>query len=343
MKPAARHAPAVQKILDAGASVTGKTICDEFFFSIIGANMHYGMPVNPRARDRVPGGSSSGSASAVASGACDFALGSDTGGSVRAPASFCGLYGIRPTHGRVDLTGAMAMASSFDVAGWFANGPGLFRKLGAVLLGGESKAARVSELIVLDDAFALADPAVAAMLRAALAAMAGVLPKARHEQAAPGGFDPWRESFRTLQGHEIWKVYGDYIMNAKPKLGEPTRERLQAASQVTDAQADAANEIRAAARARMQNLAQPGAVLALPTSPAIAPLASATPQQMEDFRTRIMRLTCMSGLSSLPQITIPAGIVDGCPAGLSFIGWQGGDEALLDLALVLSPYCGVEG
>jgi amidase len=341
-KPAARTAPAVQKILDAGASITGKTICDEFFFSIIGANVHYGMPVNPRARGRVPGGSSSGSASAVASGACDFALGSDTGGSVRAPASFCGLYGIRPTHGRVDLAGAMAMASSFDVAGWFAAGPGLFRKLGPVLLGGESKAARVNELIVLDDAFALADPAVAAMLRAALAAMAGVLPKARHEQAAPGGLDPWRESFRTLQGHEIWTVYGDFITREKPRLGDATRERLQAASRVTDAQAAAATEIRAAARARMQSLAQPGTVLALPTSPSIAPLAFATPQQMEDFRTRIMRLTCMSGLSGLPQITIPAGIVEGCPAGLSFIGWRGGDEALLDLAPALSPYCGVE-
>ena len=128
--PAKTTCPAVRKLLDAGATVIGKTVCDEFFFSVAGANAHYGTPLNPRAPGRLPGGSSSGSASATASGLCDFALGSDTGGSVRVPASFCGLYGIRPTHGRVDLTGAMPMAPSFDVAGWFANGPGLFRKVG---------------------------------------------------------------------------------------------------------------------------------------------------------------------------------------------------------------------
>src|SRR5207344_2125841 len=132
--PAARNCPPVQKILDAGATIIGKTVCDEFFYSVSGANAHYGTPVNPRAPDRLPGGSSSGSASATAAGACDFALGSDTGGSVRVPAAFCGIYGIRPTHGRVDLSGAMPMAPSFDVAGWFASGPGVFRRVGEVIL-----------------------------------------------------------------------------------------------------------------------------------------------------------------------------------------------------------------
>ena len=132
--PAAKTAGAVQSILDAGASVIGKTICDEFFFSVTGANAHYGTPVNPRAPGRLPGGSSSGSASAVAAGACDFALGSDTGGSVRIPAAFNGLYGLRPTHNRIDLTGVQAMASTFDVPGWFACSPGIFRNVGAVLL-----------------------------------------------------------------------------------------------------------------------------------------------------------------------------------------------------------------
>ncbi len=122
--------PSVQKLLDAGATITGKTVCDEFFYSVAGVNAHYGTPVNPRAPGRLPGGSSTGSASAAASGACDIAIGSDTGGSIRVPSSFCGLYGIRTTHGRVDLTGAMHMADSFDAAGWFANGPGTFRKVG---------------------------------------------------------------------------------------------------------------------------------------------------------------------------------------------------------------------
>ena len=97
-EPATRNAMLVQKLLDAGATITGKTVCDEFFYSIAGVNAHYGTPVNPRAPGRLPGGSSSGSASAAASDACDFAIGSDTGGSVRIPSSFCGLYGIRTTH-----------------------------------------------------------------------------------------------------------------------------------------------------------------------------------------------------------------------------------------------------
>ena len=109
-KPAARHADAVAKILAAGATITGKTICDEFFYSVSGANAHYGTPPNVRAPGRIPGGSSSGSAAACGGNACDFALGSDTGGSVRIPASFNGVYGLRPTHDRVDLAGAMANA-----------------------------------------------------------------------------------------------------------------------------------------------------------------------------------------------------------------------------------------
>src|SRR5437660_1533313 len=152
--PASSSAAAVIKILDAGAAVVGKTVCDEFFYSITGANARYGTPVNPRAPGRLPGGSSSGSAAAAAAGACDFALGSDTGGSARVPAAFCGLYGIRPTHGRIDMTGAMPMAPSFDVPGWFASGPGVFRRVGEVLLEGAGVRAKPRQLIILDDAFA---------------------------------------------------------------------------------------------------------------------------------------------------------------------------------------------
>jgi amidase len=108
-KPSKRNAAVVEQILAAGAIITGKTICDEFFYSVTGVNAHYGTPKNLRAQDRLPGGSSSGSAAACGANACDFAIGSDTGGSVRIPASFNGLYGLRPTHGRIDLAGAMAI------------------------------------------------------------------------------------------------------------------------------------------------------------------------------------------------------------------------------------------
>src|SRR5206468_1051711 len=132
-QPAASHAASITKILDAGATIIGKTICDEFFFSVAGVNAHYGTPPNPRAPGRIPGGSSSGSAAATAAGTCDFALGSDTGGSVRIPASLCGLYGIRTTHGRIDTKGVMDMAPSFDTVGWLAATAGVFRKVGPML------------------------------------------------------------------------------------------------------------------------------------------------------------------------------------------------------------------
>src|SRR5438067_3065815 len=198
--PAASNAAAVRRILEAGATIIGKTICDEFFYSVTGANAHYGTPANPRAPGRLPGGSSSGSAAATAAGVCDFALGSDTGGSIRVPASFCGLYGIRPTHGRVHLSGAMAMAPSFGVAGWFANGPGVFRRVGQVLLEGASNPAKVEALIVLADAFEQADPTAVAMLRSALAAMAADLPRPSELRVAPEGLGSWRQCFRVIQG-----------------------------------------------------------------------------------------------------------------------------------------------
>ena len=135
--PAQETAPAISRLLDAGATLTGITTCDEFFYSLLGTNVHYGSPINPRAPSHVTGGSSCGSAAAVAASLCDFALGSDTGGSIRVPASFCGLYGLRPTHERISLDGVTPMAPSFDTVGFFAREPELLRKIGHVLLDGE--------------------------------------------------------------------------------------------------------------------------------------------------------------------------------------------------------------
>jgi amidase len=338
--PAAAHAAAVRRLLERGAMVIGKTVCDEFFFSVTGANAHYGTPVNPRAPDRLPGGSSSGSAASTAAGACDFALGSDTGGSVRVPAAFCGLYGIRPTHGRIDMTGAMAMAPSFDVAGWFASGSGVFRRVGEALLDGGAARANLRKLIIVDDAFAQADAEVADLLRAAIDAMARDLPAPVHDAVAPDGFDPWRESFRIIQAREIWSIYGPFVEKHQPKLGPGIRERMEFAATVSQRDADTAREEQKRARERIRALVVPGTVLALPTAPCIAPRIDTGADALESFRVRVMRLTCIAGLSGLPQVTLPVGLVSGCPVGLSFIAWHGGDEALLDLAVKLARYVG---
>ncbi len=339
--PARAHAAAVAKILAAGATITGKTICDEFFYSGSGINAHYGTPLNIRAPGRIPGGSSSGSAAATAANACDFALGSDTGGSVRMPASYCGVFALRPTHGRIDLTGGMAMAPSFDTAGFFANAPGVARRVGAVLLDGQSVPVPVRRLLVARDAFAQADAPVAALGREFLARAAGALPKPDLTVIAPEGFDLWREAFRVVQGRETWASFGDFVTRARPALGPGIKERMAFAATVTQEQADAARKIVDAARAALRGVVTPGTIVALPTAPCIAPPIDTPEAELEQFRVRVMRLGSPAVLAGLPQITIPVGTVEGCPAGLSFIGWAGGDEALLDLACATAKHCGI--
>ena len=339
--PAARNCPPVQKILDAGATIIGKTVCDEYFYSVSGANAHYGTPVNIRAPGRLPGGSSAGSAAACGAGLCDFALGSDTGGSVRVPASFNGIYGLRPTHERIEHSGVADMAPSFDVPGWFAATPGVFRKVGAVLLDNRRVAAQINRVVVLEDAFAQAEEPVADLLRTLLEFMSDDLPGMAHGRIAPDGFDPWREAFRIVQAYETWQTFGPFVTKHRPNIGPGVKERMQFASTVTNAQADASREVVNKARDHIRQIVVPGTVLALPTAPSIAPKIEISGAELEEFRTRVMRLTCTSGISGLPQMNVPGGTINGCPIGLSFIGWAGGDEALLDLACELSRHCGM--
>lgn len=338
--PAETHARAVQKLLNAGATITGKTVCDEFFYSITGANAHYGTPVNPRAPGRLPGGSSSGSAAACAAGACDLALGSDTAGSVRIPGALCGVYGIRATHGRFDIAGATAMAPSFDAGGWFSASPGLLRCTGKVLLEPPQRAARITRVIILDDAFETVDEPVATLVKAVVAAAQHRLPAVAHDRAAPEGLETWREAMRIVQAHEVWASFGEFIARRRPNLGPGIRDRMEIAGRISDDQASAARDVTAQATQRMDELAVPGTVLALPTAPSIAPPLAIPADELESFRVRVMRLVCMASISGLPQVTIPAGTADGAPVGLSFIGWRGGDEALLALTTAMAPLVG---
>src|SRR5205085_7572606 len=180
-----RHSWAVQTLLDAGATLVGKTITDEVSLGILGENAFDGTPVNVRAPGRVPGGSSSGSAAAVAAGLCDTALGTDTGGSVRVPASFCGLFGIRPTHGRLDLTGMMPQAPTSDTTGWFARDADTFARVSAVMLGEAIPDTLPTRLVVSSDAFAFADPETAAALEPMVARLGQLIGGAGEARLAP--------------------------------------------------------------------------------------------------------------------------------------------------------------
>lgn len=338
--PADEHSGVVLRLLDAGASIVGKTVCDEFFYSTVGRNAHYGTPLNPRTPDRVPGGSSSGSASATAAGACDIAIGSDTGGSVRVPAANCGVYGIRVTKDRFDFDGAMSMAPSFDAGGWFSASAGLLRHAGPVLLQGSGVQAPVVSIALLDDGLRTADRAVARIVERSLVAAAGRVPEPVRADLGGARLDDWREAMRIVQAYEVWQTFGAFITSAAPSLGPGVRERMAVAAQVSAEEASEAEQVLASARRTMEQLTPVGTVLALPTTPSIAPRLDAEGEDLENYRNGGMRLVCMASIAGLPQVTIPVGVLDGAPVSLSFIGWRGGDEALLDLTVAMSPLAG---
>lgn len=324
-------AATVAALLAAGADMAGKTQTDELTYSLNGENAHYGTPVNVNAPGRIPGGSSSGSAAATAGGLVDFALGSDTGGSVRAPASFCGIYGIRPTHGRVSLQGACALAPSYDTAGWFARDAALLEKVGRVLLGDTAASATGAALLAVD-AFALLDDAARAALRPALERVQRVLGPLREATVSESGLGGWFQAFRVLQGAEIRDTLGAWVAQTRPKLGPGVRERMQWVMTITAEDIAAAQAVRDAVRARMDTLLSGNTVLVLPTVPDIAPLLNTPPAQLDDFRARAMSLLCIAGHAGLPQVSMPLATLNGCPLGLSLLAGRGNDALLLRLA-----------
>lgn len=333
----ATHAPATQTaavvagLLAAGADMLGKTQTDELTYSLNGENAHYGTPVNVNAPGRIPGGSSSGSAAAVAGKLVDFALGSDTGGSVRAPASFCGIYGMRPTHGRIALTGACALAKSFDTAGWFARDAALLERVGQVLLGTETAPAP-GELLLAQDALALLDGAAVAAVQPALARITAAVGAQRSVTVSAEGLPQWFQAFRVLQGAEIHAQLGDWVAKTKPKLGPGVRERMAWVATITADEVARAQAVRDAAWRQMDALLAANAVLVLPTVSDIAPLLNTPAAELDDFRARAMSLLCIAGLAGLPQISLPLATLRGCPLGVSLLAARGNDALLLALA-----------
>jgi amidase len=331
-----QHAWAVQKLLDAGATLIGKTITDEVSLGIVGENAFYGTPVNSRAPDRVPGGSSSGSAAAVAAGICDTALGTDTGGSVRVPASFCGLYGIRPTHGRLPVTGMMPQAPSSDTTGWFARDARTFAKVSSIMLDEAVPAAMPRRLIIAVDAFGFADPEVAAALQPAVARLREVIGETREEVMAPAGLTQWARAQRTLQPSEAWLTFKDWIERNNPRLAFSVARNLLLGSMIPQSERDWAELVRREARGRMRYLLSEETILCLPTTPFPAPkrgepLSVAGPQ-----RDRLLCLCCHGGLTGVPQVGIPGATVDGLPIGLSIVGGRGTDMMLVAVTSALT-------
>ncbi len=332
--PAKSNAWVVQRLVDAGATMIGKTITDELTRGIFGENMHYGTPVNPRAPGRVPGGSSSGSASAVAGALADFALGSDTGGSVRVPASFCGLYGLRPTHGRIPLDGMLLQAPSFDTIGWFARDAATFARVGAVILPEGPNVARPRRLVIAEDAFALAEPAVRQVLEAALETVASRFDARSSQRLSPTSLEEWSGYQQVLQSREAWESARDWIDVVNPAFSFEVSDRYAMARAVTDEQIVVAQAGRDSIIERMNEVHAGGdVVVCLPTTITPAPPVGQRVSERHELRLRNSALTSIAGNTGRPQLSLPLAVVDGLPVGLSLLGEYGADEHLIALAL----------
>ena len=344
--PAAATAPVVAALLAAGANLRGKTLTDEIAFSLNGQNFHYGTPRNSAAPDRIPGGSSSGSAAAVAGQAVDFAIGSDTAGSIRLPAALTGIFGMRPSHDAVSLAGVMPLAPSFDTAGWFTRSATVLRQVGEVLLPADRKdGLSPRRLLIAEDAMALADASIAMRVRKAAEKIAGLFDATETVTVAPldnadlsptgQGLKDWVQWFRGHQPREVWASHGAWIEKVEPRFSPDITARLKLAKQLTSVPIEGDDGLRDRATAHLDRLLD-GAVLLLPTAPCLAPLKDAPAEVFTDFRDRVLGLTTISGLTRVPQVQIPLGLAEDdhgkAPIGLSLIGRRGTDRALLKLA-----------
>lgn len=330
------HSWAVQTLLDAGATLIGKTITDEVSLGILGENAFDGTPKNVRAPGRVPGGSSSGSAAAVAAGLCDTALGTDTGGSVRVPSSFCGLYGIRPTHGRIDTTGMLPQAPTSDTTGWFARDAATFAKVSSVMLGEPIPTALPTSLVIATDTFGFADADVSQALRPMVTRLASLVGHSREDIMAPPGLSTWARAQRSLQPVEAYNTFKTWLDERNPRFAFAVARNLVMGSMISAADQSWATTMRQEARGRMAYLLPEGTILCLPTTPFPAPLVGQKLSVLDPLRDRITCLCAQGGLAGHPQVNLPGATVDGLPVGLSIIGPRGSDASLVAVARALA-------
>lgn len=339
---AAATAPVVLDLLEAGATLAGKTKTVELAYGLTGENVWYETPVNPAAPDRFPGGSSCGSASAVAAGLVDFALGSDTGGSVRIPASYCGVFGLRPSWGAVSLAGACGLGPSFDTCGWFARSAEVMEKVGSVLLPAEGgQPGLPGPILKAEEAWINAEPATARAMSAAMEALEAVAGAPMRVEVAPEGLPALYEHFRCAQAQEAWATLGSWVAATTPRFGPGVAERFAAAREMDPAKAAAGRAFRRAFRLRVSTLLAGGAVMAYPTSPCVAPKLDVSLAGQNAVREATMGVTAIAGLAGLCEVTIPVAKVDGAPVGLSLVAAAGRDRALLRLAAALARELGL--
>ncbi|KAF3454451.1 hypothetical protein FNV43_RR04898 [Rhamnella rubrinervis] len=351
-------APAVLAILNAGATCVGKTVMDEMAYSITGENIHYGTPTNPCAPDRVPGGSSSGSAVAVGAHLLDFSLGTDTGGSVRVPASYCGIFGFRPSHGVISASGVIPMAQSFDTVGWFARDPVLLNKVGRVLLQlSNVDPVKPAQFIIAEDCFQLSTipsnrlagilvksveklygghlvkhASVGDFIKAKVPSLSSFMSKGNADQEYNiPSLSALSSAMRLLQRYEFKNNHGEWVSTVRPDLGPGRSERIWEAVRTTDENIDLCLSVKTELRSALTALLGDFGVLVIPTVPGPPPKLQTNPTTLETFRARALGLLSIAGVSGFCQVNIPLGMYDDLPVSISLLAKHGSDGFLLNL------------
>lgn len=331
-RPAATStAPAVLAVLQAGATCVGVARGQELSIGLSGANPWYGTPVNSSSPGRLPGGACSGSAAVVAAGLVDFAMATDTAGSIRVPASYCGAFGFRPTFGLVSTSGVHTPAPSFTSVGWMTGAASLLAGIGEVLLPSGRQGAE-GPLLRPEEAWINAQPAVAEALRPALQRLERLRGRAIGLSLTPEGLDSVFDHFRISYGEEVWTALGAWIRAVEPRMGPELTRHIEAARAIDPEVAAPGRAFRRVFQGRLKPLLAGGAVLVLPTSPCPAPRRDASPETLDAVQQATLGVTALAELCGLPEVTLPAGNVDGTPVGLSLIAGAGHDRALLALA-----------
>ncbi|GAA0138258.1 hypothetical protein LIER_00039 [Lithospermum erythrorhizon] len=354
-------APTVLALLDAGATCVGKTIMDEMAYSINGENVHYGTPTNPSASDRVPGGSSSGSAVSVAAKLVDFSLGTDTGGSVRVPSSYCGILGIRPSHGVVPVSGVTPMAQCFDTVGWFARDPVLLKKIGKILLQSHehdtNNLTRPTQFLIAEDCFRLLSSEWEKLIDVLHKSVAKLFGGDTMKQINIGKYVedevPSLKCFmhhgaknieenipslaalstamRLLQRHEFKKNHKEWVTTVQPKFGPGLSERIWEAVKSTDENIDVCHSVRTELHAALSSLLGDYGIVAVPTVPGPPPKLQTEPTTLETFRAKAFSLLSIAGVSGFCQVSIPLGTYANLPVSISLLAKHGSDMFLLSL------------
>ncbi|MDZ4835201.1 MAG: amidase family protein [Candidatus Melainabacteria bacterium] len=342
-EPAVSNASCVLKLLDAGARLKGKSCTDELAFSLDGINPYYGTPLNHHLPDRIPGGSSSGSASAVSCRFVDFGIGTDTAGSIRVPASYSGLYGFRPTHGAVDISGAVPLGQSFDTVGWLSRDAETLLMVGEVLLdggsaarssstGNELDASKIASAAIARSMFEMIPVEISQHLLVAADSLFDHANRAPDAEITGYTLDTCASVFGIIRSCEAWKNFGGWVEDFQPQVSPMVMARLVEGITISPEEERMARRLKQELCDYFDDLIARCGAIVLPTTWAMPPLRNATADALLDNRKKNLRLTALSVAAGLPQVSIPVEVSTGVRLGLSIIAGRNQDLALLEFA-----------